>query len=185
MTEDGRSISKFEQYLVLDGRALVIGGPEEARTVAESLTLTGPPADELTFQIRFELPIPADWTVIERLRLTPAGLSQSVTAERFLLDPSDSPAAWEQRELNKLFAKPNAKLAARTAVRLFKELAGDIVTVTWRQNGAPMITKLGIAATVGEALSLTISLPHPDQALFPQLAERALLQEAGVVVAPA
>ena len=30
-----------------------------------------------------------------------------------------------------------------------------------------MITKLGFAATVGEALSLTITLPHDDQALFP------------------
>jgi hypothetical protein len=47
-----------------------------------------------------------------------------------------------------------------------------------------MNTKIGVAATVGEALSLTISVPHEDQHLFPALAERAFLQEAGVVTAP-
>jgi len=185
MTDGDRSIAMFEQYLVLDGRALVIGGPEEARPVAASISLIDAPADELTFQMRFELPIPTDWTVVERLRLTPVGIAHSVTAERFLLHASDSPAAWEQRELDKLFEKPGTKLAARTPVRLFKELAGDIVTVTWREDGAPMITKLGIAATVGEALSLTITLPHPDQGLFPQLAERAFLQHAGAIATPA
>jgi hypothetical protein len=111
----------------------------------------------------------------ERLRLTPSGQSHSVTAERFLLHPSDTPAAWEQRALDRLFAKPNAKLAARTPIRLLGALAGDLVTVTWRQDGKPMITKLGIGATVGEALSLTITLAHADQALFPALAERTLL----------
>jgi molecular chaperone DnaK len=184
MTDGERSLAMLEQYLVVDDRALVIRGPEEARAIAESLTLGDPPTDELTFQLRFELPIPADWTAIERLRLTPAGIAHSVTAERFLLHASDTPAAWEQRELDALFSKPSAKLAARTPVRLFKELAGDIVTVTWRQDGAPMITKIGVAATVGEALSLTISVPHEDQHLFPALAERAFLQEAGVVTAP-
>ena len=111
----------------------------------------------------------------ERLRLTPAGTAQSLTAERFLLHPDDDPAAWEQRALDRLFAKPRAKLAARAPIRLLGQLAGDIVTVTWRLDGNPMITKLGIGATVGEALSLSITLPHADQALFPSLAERALL----------
>jgi hypothetical protein len=124
--------------------------------------------------------------VVERLRLTPAGIQYPVTAERHLLHASDSPAAWEQRQLDELFSRPGAKLAARTPVRLFKAIAGDIVTVTWRQeSGAPMVTKLGLAATVGEALALTISVPHSEQRLFPQLAERALLVESGVAATPA
>jgi len=178
MTVDGRPVAMFERYLVLDDRALVIGAPVEARAIADAIALSEPDAGAPAFRMRFDAALPEGWTALERVRLTVADVLHPVTAERSLLAGEDSPAAWEQRALDEVLSRRAAKLAGRTPARLLGELAGDIVSVTWREEGAPMITKLGLAATVGEALSVRITLPHADQALFPQLARRATLASA-------
>lgn len=182
MTVGGRQLAMFEQYLVSDGRALVINSPEEARAIAESIVLgDAPTGDGGVFFGRFELPVPAAWTATERLRLTAAGTRHTVTTEHLALSASDAEAPWRQRALDELMRMPSARLAARGPARLFGRLAGEIITVTWREQSVPMITKLGLAAADGEAFSLTIALPHADQQDFPALAERASLREAAVL----
>jgi molecular chaperone DnaK len=178
MTSGGQEVAMLEQYLVAGDRAFVVNAPQEARGLAESLVLAAPPgAGEAIFTLRFDLEVPAGWSAAERLRLAPGGPRQSVTVEHLLLDGTDTVAAWKQRELDDLMRLPGAKLATRAAVRLFNSLPGEIITVTWRDETSPMITKLGLAAE-GErdAFSLTIALPHADQRLFPALAARASLR---------
>lgn len=182
MTVGGRQVAMLEQYLVSNGRALVINSPEEARSIAESIALGEPPgAGAGTFFVRFELPVPAAWTTTERLRLSAAAAHHTVTTEHLALQGSDGEAAWRQRALDELMRMPSARLAARAPARLFGSLAGEIITVTWREKAVPMITKLGLAAADGAAFSMTVTLPHADQQLFPQLAQRASLRADSVL----
>jgi molecular chaperone DnaK len=179
---DGREAAMLEQYLVVDERALVITGPEEARALVQAITLGEPPrGDRSSYRIRAELPLPAGWSATEHVSLTAAGSSHPVLAERFVGD-ADAVAARRDDLLDELMDRPSARRALRSAVRLFDTVPGEVVTVTWRDGRTHMVTRLGLASTDEEAYSLEVTLPHAEQQRFGALSERAFLHEPGAVV---
>lgn len=179
IVHDGREVAMLEQYLVVDDRALVIAGPEEARALAQAITLgEPPPGDGSVYRMRVALPLPDGWSATEHVSLAPRGSTHPVVAERFVGD-ADAVAARRDDLLVALMDRPSARRALRSAVRLFDTVAGEIVTVTWRDERTQMVTRLGLASTDEEAYSLEVTLPHADQRRFGELTGRAFLHDAG------
>lgn len=174
-------VAMLEQYLVSGGRALVVAFPEAAREVAEGLALgDGAPAE--WFASRFELELPDEWTAVEQLTLRRQGTSHTVTTSRTALRPQFSSEAWTRAQIEGVERLPRAELVQRAEATVLNELAGEVLTFRCHHDGVPMVTKLGLAVDGGDGYSMTIALPHADQAMFPALARHVRLQRAGAAL---
>jgi hypothetical protein len=58
------------------------------------------------------------------------------------------------------------------------DLPGEGLTVSWRRESTPMLTKLGLASVDGDGIVMRIDLPYAEQRLFAPLARYARLLDA-------
>ena len=167
-----------ERYLVIDGRALVITGPDDANEIASSIVLgDAPPADGSAFHARLELPSVPGWFPAERLSVWPPGAPQPLIAEREVLAPDTDAVGWIEEQVRQLMTESGAVLVSRSPIRLFRELDGELITVTWRDGRRPMVTRLGAASDDSGTFTLRIAAPLKEPRLF-TLADRFFLRAA-------
>ena len=175
----GSDVTMLERYLVIDGRALVIACPESARSLADSLELGDAGSERDWFRPRFQLVLPAQWTATEELSLRRRGTEYAVNTSRALLWPRDA-SAWRDQQFGAVHRLPRARLVQQRAATVLNQPAGEVRTYLW-DDGAPKVTKLGLATDGGEGYSMTITLPHAEQAMFAQLARHVRIQARSAV----
>jgi len=175
---DNSQTSMVERYLVIDGRALVITGPADAAPIISSVVLReAPPADGSAFHARLDLPSPPGWLPAERLSIWPPGAPKPLIAEHEVLSPTAGIDAWVEEQVAVVMKESGATLVSRSPVQLFRELEGELITVTWRDGRKPMVTRLGAASDDTGAFTLRITAPLKEPRLF-SLADRFFLRAA-------
>jgi molecular chaperone DnaK len=165
-----------EQYLVTDGRAVVIAAPEAARSTIEALTYEArrlPP--DGWFESRFGGMVTADWVVDEQLVLQRRVSRHLVYSSRRSRAGGIDLDAWRTDLLGRTMSHPDASVLSEAPGRVFNQLEGRIWTVGYTEAGSYMLSKLGGTLLGGHGLAVTIALPHAEQALFPALASHAWL----------
>jgi actin-like ATPase involved in cell morphogenesis len=182
MHSSGTVVAMFEQYLIRDGRAIVIACPESARAVIETLTLrdqTLPP--DAWFEPRFEISCWPAWAPSEQATLNRSGSAHGVSVVRVALSVSVQPEPWRERQIEPLLLLPGATVVGQVLGRVVNQLDGEVLTVQWNRTGTPMLTRLGLAFAGGQGFAESIVLPVNEQALFPALAGHAHLYHGAAV----
>lgn len=175
MESGGTVVEMFELYLVLDGRAFVVAGPMAARDLGSGLRLRARSAQAgatPVFESRFDVTLPPGWSAHEQVSLRRSGTTHAVTADRWVPRAPTDPDQWSAQQAAAL-VRGNAILANQTAGSVLG-LTGMVSTIQWSNQGTPMLTKLGTATDGDEGVSMVLSLPHAEQAVFPSLARHAL-----------
>jgi actin-like ATPase involved in cell morphogenesis len=176
MRQGRTKLAMVEQYLVTDGRAVVIACPEAARSLLVSLTYQPPRLPvEGWFESRFAGSAAPDWTVHEQLVLQRHESGHRVSSMRRTPGRGIAAQSWRDEQLAPVLRLPGAALLSQVPGRVFNQLEGEISTVGYTDAGAYSLSKVGVTILGGHGLAVTISLPHADQALFPSLAGHAWL----------
>jgi molecular chaperone DnaK len=169
------TIAMFEQYLLVDDRAIVVAGKESTRAIASTMKLRPPSmqADQW-FESRFTVVTPPHWLPSERVNLRRNVTNHGVTAEILALPPDLSDADWRRRQFDSLFIGfPGASLASHIAGPVLNHFDGEILTVRWQNRDAEMLTKRGLVVRDRTGYMMTITLPFADQSQFSPLARQA------------
>jgi actin-like ATPase involved in cell morphogenesis len=178
-------IAMLERYLIVDGRALVLAGPESMRDLMDAIVF-GPPPPPEAFTLRLEFPIGPDWTIAEQVVVRRNGTALSFIAERRTTPSAVESSAWMTQQLDRLLGQLDmSSVAARGSAVVLAGLSGEISTLRWRsRRGAPMLTKLGVAAAGNDVYTVTISLPHQEQNLFSSLARQVRAASPSLAAPP-
>lgn len=172
MESGGAVVEMFELYLVLDGRCYVVAGPMAARDLGSGLRLRAKASSAVPiFESRFDVVLPSGWVAHEQVSLRRSGTAHALTADRWVPRSPADPGQWSSQQVGAL-VRGNATLANQTAGNVLG-LPGVVSTIQWTSQGVPMLTKLGTAADADEGVSMVLSLPHAEQAVFPSLARHA------------
>lgn len=167
----------FEQYLLVNGRAIVVAGVEGTRAIAATMRLrpTRMPADHW-FESRFSVDCPPRWSPNERVNLRRNGSNHGVTAEQLTLPVGMTDGEWRKRQFDSLFIGfSGASLASHISGPVLNHFDGEILTVRWNNRGTPMLTKRGLAVRGRTGYMVTITLPFAEQSQFSPLARQARL----------
>ena len=184
MTVNGSTVSMFEQYVVHDGRAFVLASPEPARASAAAIHLAVErPRSRDWFEPRFVIDSVSEWVVREQTNLQRAGTPLAVTTTRTVFGSVGQSDTWREREWAAVMSLPAAELVTHSSATVLNELPGELVTVRWRRDATPMLTKLGLATADGQGFSMKIDLPHDQQSAFSSLARHARLLGASGIAA--
>jgi molecular chaperone DnaK len=177
MTSSQGPLPMFERYLVLGDRAFVIAGPDAAREIADTISLAPESLDHATwFEARFIVPDLPGWTVSERLRLRRNGSGRGWVVDRTPLAPGIVAEQWIQQQFDALITEePGATVISRTKAPVLNHFAGEVLTSSWQKDSVRMLTKRGVAVSVGEGYVATISLPFSEQGQFASLARQSRL----------
>jgi molecular chaperone DnaK len=169
------TIGMFEQYLLVDDRAIVLAGPDSTRPIATTMRLR--PATMQAgqwFESRFTVECPPHWLPSERVNLRRNVSNHGVTAEILNLPLDVSDADWRRRQFDSLFIGfPGASLASHIAGPVLNHFDGEILTVRWQNRGTEMLTKRGLVVRDRNGYMMTITLPFSDQSQFSPLARQA------------
>ncbi len=171
----GQPMMMFEQYLVRDGRALVLVCPEAGRTVAQTVSVGGQ-RDGQANQLRasFSSLAPAEWTVSEQLAIWRQGEWHSLLAGRASMGP-DAVAGWRSEEMDRLTRLPGMRIVDQAEATVLGEVRGEVTTALWQERGQRIVTKLGVGTSEGLGVSLMITLPLRDQAMFAAMTQAVRL----------
>jgi len=103
MSSGGVAVEMFEQYLVAEGRALIMASPEEVRDLAQTLQYLPAylPAVN-SFESRFAISVPAGWVVTERVTLRRNGTNHTVIAQCTSLPSQIGPDAWRRQLIEEI-----------------------------------------------------------------------------------
>jgi len=176
MRQGRTKLAMVEQYLVIDGRSVVVACPEGARSLLHSMTYQPPRLPvEGWFESRFGGGAAPDWTVHEQLVLQRRESGHRVSSMRRTPGGGIAAQSWRDEQLAPLLRLPGAALLNQLAGRVFNQLEGEISTVGYTEAGSYSLSKVGVTILGGHGLAVTISLPHAEQALFPSLASHAWL----------
>ncbi len=162
------NVQMFEQYLLVNDRAIVVAGPEPSRAVAANMrlgekTMNG---DEW-FESRFNVDCPPRWSPTERVNLRRNVSNHGVTAEQLAIPVGMAEGDWRKRQFDALFIGfPGASLASHIAGPVLNHFDGEILTVRWNNRGTPMLTKRGLAVRDRIGYMVTITLPFAEQSQF-------------------
>lgn len=167
----------FEQYLLVNDRAIVIAGAEGTRAIAATMRLrpiTLRP--DQWFESRFSVDCPPMWSPNERVNLRRNGSNHGVTAEQLTLPLGMPEGEWRKRQFDSLFIGfSGASLASHISGPVLNHFDGEILTVRWNNRGTPMLTKRGLAVRGRTGYMVTITLPFAEQSQFSPLARQARL----------
>jgi hypothetical protein len=171
------SVQMFEQYLLVNDRAIVIAGAEPSRAVAETMRLHEPTMNaDQWFESRFSVDCPPRWLPNERVNLRRNISNHGVTAEQLTIPTGVPEGEWRKRQFDALFIGfPGASLASHIAGPVLNHFDGEILTVRWNNRGTPMLTKRGLAVRGRTGYMVTITLPFAEQSQFSPLARQARL----------
>jgi hypothetical protein len=180
MNVGGSTVTMFEQYLVLDGRAYVMASPEPARQTAGLIRLAAASAHVGGdwFEPRFTVESVSDWLVRETTSLHRNASNHVVRTSRTVFGALGGAESFREREWTAVMSQPGAELVGHSSAMVLNELPGELMTVRWQRHNRPMLTKLGLAVADGEGIAMKIELPHEEQAVFPAMARHARLRGA-------
>ena len=171
------NVQMFEQYLLVNDRAIVVAGAEPSRAIAATMRLgeTTMNTDQW-FESRFSVDCPPRWSPNERVNLRRNVSNHGVTAEQLTIPSGMSDGEWRKRQFDALFIGfPGASLASHIAGPVLNHFDGEILTVRWNNRGTPMLTKRGLAVRERTGYMVTITLPFAEQSQFSPLARQARL----------
>ncbi len=171
------NVQMFEQYLLVNDRAIVIAGTEPSRAVAATMRLGEPTLNtDQWFESRFSVDCPPRWIPNERVNLRRNLSNHGVTAEQLTIPLELADGEWRKRQFDALFIGfPGASLASHIAGPVLNHFDGEILTVRWNNRGTPMLTKRGLAVRGRTGYMVTITLPFAEQSQFSPLARQARL----------
>ena len=171
------SAQMFEQYMIVNDRAIVIAGAEGTRALAATMRLRPITMQvEQWFESRFSVDCPPMWSPNERVNLRRNGSNHGVTAEQLTLPVGMPEGEWRKRQFDSLFIGfSGASLASHISGPVLNHFDGEILTVRWNNRGTPMLTKRGLAVRGRTGYMVTITLPFAEQSQFSPLARQARL----------
>jgi hypothetical protein len=171
------NVQMFEQYLLVNDRAIVIAGAEPSRAVAATMRLHPPTMNaDQWFESRFNVDCPPRWMANERVNLRRNVSNHGVTAEQLTIPVGMPESEWRKRQFDALFIGfPGASLASHISGPVLNHFDGEILTVRWNNRGTPMLTKRGLAVRSRTGYMMTITLPFAEQSQFSPLARQARL----------
>jgi molecular chaperone DnaK len=180
------SAQMFEQYLLVNDRAIVIAGVEGTRAIAATMRLRPPTMQAgQWFESRFSVDCPPRWSPNERVNLRRNGSNHGVTAEQLTLPAGMPEGEWRKRQFDSLFIGfSGASLASHISGPVMNHFDGEILTVRWNNRGTPMLTKRGLAVRGRTGYMVTITLPFAEQSQFSPLARQARLHPELVTSLP-
>jgi molecular chaperone DnaK len=171
------NVQMFEQYLLVNDRAIVIAGAEPSRAVAATMRLDEPTmSTDQWFESRFSVDCPPRWSPNERVNLRRNVSNHGVTAEQLAIPMGMDEGEWRKRQFDALFIGfPGASMASHITGPVLNHFDGEILTVRWNNRGTPMLTKRGLAVRRRTGYMVTITLPFAEQSQFSPLARQARL----------